>query len=393
MDNAWAISLAVCFGMLLGAAITMLLVFSVQRGNRAAEVIEPELPDGVVQVLEASNLASLVVDASNNVILASTPAIALGLVQPQGLVAVELESLLAKVRADGDALAEQQELVRAHDRVHVRVHVTRLGTRYLLVLVDDLTESLRVDAVRRDFLANVSHELKTPIAAIQLLSETLKEVPDDPKLTQRYARKIRKEARRLGRITQGIIELGRIQSADLLSRAVLVPVDSVVAGAVDAHEVLAEDKQVTIIVRRDKRGVVVGDENMLVTALGNVLENAIDYSPAGGTIGIGVTHKGGKVLIAVTDQGEGIDKKDQARVFERFYRADPSRDRKTGGTGLGLSIVKHISELHGGEVTVWSRPGMGSTFTITLPEPPASVLAEFASELPEGIVVQAQEGH
>jgi two-component system sensor histidine kinase SenX3 len=227
--------------------------------------------------------------------------------------------------------------------------------------------------VRRDFVANVSHELKTPIGAVTLLAEALDSAADDPDQVRRFASRLTSEAARLAQITREIIDFSRIQSRDPLHEPRPVLLDDVLNAAVDRNRVLADTKAIDVVVGKRSGIHVLGDETLLTTAVHNLVANAVQYSAPSGHVGIGVRSRDGVVEISVTDQGAGIPEDEIDRVFERFYRGDPARSRQTGGTGtgLGLSIVKHIAENHGGEVRVWSRLGRGSTFTIRLPETPA----------------------
>jgi two-component system sensor histidine kinase SenX3 len=242
----------------------------------------------------------------------------------------------------------------------------------VLLLVEDLTEARRIEAVRRDFVANVSHELKTPVGALSLLSEAVMDAADDPEAVNRFAGRMQIEATRLTSLVQEIIDLSRVQNDDLLDDAEPVAVDDLVAEAVDRCRHQANTKQITMATGTTPDLFIWGNRGQLAAALGNLVENAVNYSPARTRVGIAgrrIAAPGGDLIeIAVTDQGIGISEKDRDRVFERFYRVDPARSRATGGTGLGLSIVKHVAASHGGEVTVWSAEGQGSTFTLRLPE-------------------------
>jgi len=227
--------------------------------------------------------------------------------------------------------------------------------------------------MRRDFVANTSHELKTPVASVSLLAEAIESAADDPPQVRIFAARLTAEANRLAQLTSRIMNLSRLQAAEELSEERIVPVDEVVASAVDAHAIQAGSAGVEIVRGGARALYVRGDAQVLSEAVGNLLANAIAYSPKGSSVGIGVKLIDGVVEIAVSDHGIGIPEGDQERIFERFYRADQARSRRTGGTGLGLSIVKHAVQRHGGEVKLWSRPGRGSTFTIRLPQsdPPA----------------------
>jgi two-component system sensor histidine kinase SenX3 len=250
--------------------------------------------------------------------------------------------------------------------VHARV--APLGTDHVLILVDDRTEARRVEEVRRDFVANVSHELKTPIGALHLLAEAVHDAADDPDAVRHFAERMERESRRLTSLVQEIIDLSRLQVADALHSPEPVGLDEVVSEAVDRCRLVAQAKHIDVVIGGDAGAIVYGDHSLLVTAVRNLVDNAIAYSPEHTRVGIGVRRDQGVAEVAVRDQGIGISLADQSRIFERFYRVDPARSRATGGTGLGLSIVKHVVANHGGEVTVWSMPGQGSTFTLRLPD-------------------------
>ncbi|UDF14150.1 two-component sensor histidine kinase [Antiquaquibacter oligotrophicus] len=371
MDSAWLVAAALAFGILVGAGVFGVILVAVRRGHRAIQVTSTAVPDGVDQVIEALESAGVVIDPSNNVVKASPGAMAFGLVWNQALVHPELVALVDKVRRTGDPITEELHVSRGpfgDAAIYLFVRVARLGSRYILLLAEDRTESYRLEEVRRDFVANISHELKTPIGAISLLAEALETASDEPDQVTRFAKRLTKESERLGHITQEIIELSRLQAADALTRAEPVDVDQLVAVAVDQNRVVADARKITLVSGGDKGAEVYGDETLLVTALHNLIANAIQYSPDGSRVGIGVTQTDGIVEIAVTDQGVGIPEDELDRVFERFFRSDPARSRNTGGTGLGLSIVKHVVQNHGGDIRVWSQTGKGSTFTIRLPE-------------------------
>jgi two-component system sensor histidine kinase SenX3 len=246
--------------------------------------------------------------------------------------------------------------------------VAPVGSDLVLVLVDDRTESRRVEEIRRDFVANVSHELKTPIGALRLLAEAVSDGADDPDAVRHFAARMEREAVRLTTLVQEIIDLSRLQVADALHAPEPVTVDDVVAEAIDRVSLPAQRKRIEVGVGGDHGAVVHGDHNLLVTAVRNLVENAIAYSPDATRVSVTVRRRDGLVEIGVSDQGFGIAPGDQERIFERFYRVDPARSRQTGGTGLGLSIVKHVAANHGGDVTVWSVEGQGATFTLRLPD-------------------------
>ncbi|MRX44160.1 sensor histidine kinase [Agromyces kandeliae] len=370
MDSTWSVLVALTFGILLGAGFTVVLHMAERRGQSAARVVAPTIPDGVDQVLDVLESAGVVLDPSNNVLRASPGALAMGLVRNQMLAHAELVDLVSGVRRTGEPAALEIELPRGpfgDATMQLQVRVARLGTRFVLLLADDRTEAHRLDEVRRDFIANISHELKTPIASVSLLAEALDQAADEPEQVRRFADRLGVESTRLAHITGEVIELSRLQARDALRRDELVQVDRVVAAAVDQNRVVAAAKGVDVAVRAKSRAEVYGDEALLVVALHNLISNAIAYSSEGGRVGVGVIVDDDAVEISIADQGIGIAPEDLDRVFERFYRVDQARSRNTGGSGLGLSIVKHTVQNHGGDVRVWSRPGRGSTFTIRLP--------------------------
>ncbi|WP_426767131.1 sensor histidine kinase [Pseudarthrobacter sp. 1G09] len=332
---------------------------------------EPGLPDGAAEVLAVVGRAFVVVDAVDGVVRASPAAYAYGLVRGHTVVHRELLDMTAGVRRDGVILEKKLELPRGplgQGTIIVQVRAAMLGEEYILLLADDRTEITRTEEIRNDFVANVSHELKTPVGAISLLAEALESSADDELAVRRFAKRMHKESGRLAALVQDIIELSRLQGASVVQQGGPVDVNAVIAEAVDRSQLPAESKNITIVVGGRTEEKVFGDQDLLVTALRNLIDNAIRYSPPNTRVGIGVRSKEGLVSISVTDQGEGLSAEDQERVFERFYRVDAARSRHTGGTGLGLSIVKHVASNHGGEVTLWSQPGQGSTFTLRLPE-------------------------
>ncbi|MGD8192864.1 sensor histidine kinase [Herbiconiux sp. P18] len=342
-----------------------------RRGNNAVSAASNAVPDGVDQVIDAIESAGLVLDPSNNVVKASAAAYTYGLVANQVLVHDEIGELVARVRRSGESVNQQVTLARGpfgEALVHLDVRVARLGSRYVVVIADDRTDAYRLEETRRDFIANISHELKTPIGAISLLAEALEPASDDPEQVRRFARRMGTEAIRLSQITREIIELSRLQATDVLATAKRVDLDGIISNAVDQNHVAADARDMTLAVGGKKRVAIDGDETLLTLAVNNLIANAIQYSPDGSRIGIGVRSDDGVVELSVTDQGIGIPEDDLPRVFERFFRVDQARSRNTGGTGLGLSIVKHVVQNHGGDIRAWSQIGQGSTFTIRLPE-------------------------
>ncbi|MEC5152386.1 ATP-binding protein [Cryobacterium sp. GrIS_2_6] len=378
MESSWLVLVSLALGLMVGAGFISLLQIAERHGRRASEVVNPAVPDGIDQVLDALDTAAVVLDPSNNVMKTSPAAVSMGMVWNRQIVHPELLELAGKVRRSGEPIAEDLILSRGpfgDASMRVRVRLATLGARYVLLLAEDRTEAFRLDEVRRDFVANISHELKTPIAAVGLLAEALNQAADEPVQVRRFASRLTTESGRLTRLTQEIIELSRLQAQDSLSEPEDLPIDDVVAAAVDQSRVVADAARITLAVGQPSGALVTGDERLLVMAVHNLVANAVHYSAEGSRVGVGVRHHDGVVEVTVTDQGVGIQEADLDRIFERFFRVDQARSRHTGGTGLGLSIVKHIVQIHGGDIRVWSQPGSGSTFTIRLPEASHTALA------------------
>ncbi|MBX6749320.1 MAG: ATP-binding protein [Micromonosporaceae bacterium] len=332
--------------------------------------------------LNALRVGVVVLDPADQPVLANPTAVDLGLVRTSDTarqVHPVLRTLAGQVRRTGVRREVELELPRsaAGDASRaepwgVRVTVTALtGDAYpsghVAIEATDVTEAHRVARVRRDFVANVSHELKTPVGALALLAETLLDAVDDPEASRRFAERIHHESQRLARLVKELLELSRLQGADPLPEPVPVPVDRIIAEVIDRARTGATAKGIDLVVTGAHGLTVYGNEGQLVTAVANLVENAITYSPEDTKVTVDAAVVGDQVHIAVIDQGIGIAAKDLDRIFERFYRADQARSRDTGGTGLGLAIVRHIAVNHGGRVTVESTVGVGSTFTLRLP--------------------------
>jgi two-component system sensor histidine kinase SenX3 len=331
----------------------------------------PALPDGAADILNVLRSASVVLDESGALVKTSPAAHAFGLVRGRELVHAELRAMAVESASLGLVRERELELPRGpfgRGRLVVLARVAPLAGGLTLILVEDRTEARRVDEVRRDFVANVSHELKTPVGALHLLAEAVSDAADDPVAVRRFAERMERESQRLTRLVQEIIDLSQLQVADALHPPEPVGIDDVVSDAVDRCRLAAQAKRIEVVIGGDHGAVVYGDHALLVTAVRNLVDNAISYSAEDTRVGVGVRRANGIVEIMVSDQGIGIAASDQGRIFERFYRVDPARSRATGGTGLGLSIVKHVAANHGGEVTLWSVSGQGSTFTLRLPE-------------------------
>ncbi|WP_147795468.1 cell wall metabolism sensor histidine kinase WalK [Cellulomonas sp. Y8] len=382
-------------GLLTGIGATLAFRFSERAQRSIPPRPEPEVDDGVVRTLAVLRSAAVVLDDEDRVVRASPPAFALGVVRDGMVVHAAVRELIADVRRTGLIRDEELELPRGPlgpGTVMLQVRVAQVAPGLLLVLAEDNTQARRLEAIRRDFVVNVSHELKTPVGALSLLAETVQDAADDPEAVRRFAGRMVGEAHRLSELVHEILELSRLQVAGALKDIAVVDVDAVVAESVDRARTGAAAKDMGFQVGGERGTRVFGDPTMLVQAVRNLLDNAVRYSPAGTTVGVGVRSRDGLVEIAVVDQGVGISPEEQDRVFERFYRVDPARSRETGGTGLGLSIVKHVAADHGGDVQVWSQPGRGSTFTLRLPvavgQPPAAT----ADDRPQPLVVPDRTG-
>jgi len=347
------------------------------RGTRLRAAQQPaRLPPGIASVLSVLSSSAVVLDSNDRVLRASAAARAFGLVKGDRLMVTELAALARQVRRDGEIREGEFEVPvpRLGGRTtSFAVRVAPLGAAIgggglVLLLAEDQTESRRVDEVKRDFVANTSHELKTPVGALALLAETIEDAADDAEAVRRFASKMRQEAQRLTNLVQDLITLSRIQAVEPVPDPRPVALDTVVAEAVDRCRMRANARGITLASVGSRGLSVLGDEDLLVTALRNLLENAVAYSPEKTRVVI-TTRKTpeGHAELSVADQGIGIPERDLERIFERFYRVDPARSRATGGTGLGLAIVKHVMAAHNGKVTVRSVEGDGSTFTLSIP--------------------------
>jgi two-component system, OmpR family, sensor histidine kinase SenX3 len=341
---------------------------------------QASLPAGLSAVLGVLSSSAVVLDSEDRVLQASEAARAVGLVKDDDLIVGELLALARQVRRDGEIREGEIEISASGlggRPTNFAVRVAPLGSEVgggglVLLLVEDQTERRRVEEVRRDFVANTSHELKTPVGALALLAETIEDAADDPEAVRRFAGRMRQEANRLTNLVQDMITLSRIQAAEDMPDPARVELDSVVAEALDRGRMKATARGIELASTGTRRLTVLGDEELLVTALRNLLDNAVAYSPERTRVLVSTRLDGNVVELSVADQGIGIPERDLERIFERFYRVDPARSRVTGGTGLGLAIVKHVTAAHGGKVTVTSKEGAGSTFTLRLPVRPGA---------------------
>ncbi|MDT7570002.1 MAG: two-component system, OmpR family, sensor histidine kinase SenX3 [Actinomycetota bacterium] len=326
---------------------------------------------GVRAVLEALPVAVLVVDVADEVLLGNRAARELGLIRDGVLANMPaLRRLVRETRHD--LLPKEEDLQMplgglGRGPAVLLARATPVGDGTVAVLLEDVTEARRLEDVRRDFVANVSHELKTPVGALGLLAEALQDASDDPVAVQRFAGRAQHEAQRLGRLIQELMDLSRLQGAEPLPNPQQVTIERVIAEAIDTTRTTAAARRIQVVAATSAQLTVTGSERQLVTAVVNLLDNAISHSADGSAVTVSAQAVDEFVEISVRDEGSGIADKDLERVFERFYRGDPARSRATGGTGLGLAIVKHVATNHGGSVTVASVEGQGATFTLRVP--------------------------
>ena len=342
--------------------------------------------------LDSLRVGVVVLDADDEPVLVNPAARAMGLLRSGGVpgtIAAHpiLRTLAGQVRRTGVRREVELDLprgraggVQAPLGLHLRA--VALNSTHVAVEAADVTESHRLARVRRDFVANVSHELKTPIGALQLLAEALLDATDlaEPKpdeeesedllAARRFAERIHHESARMGRLVSELLELTRLQGAEPLPTPEPVALDWVIAEVIDRTRTTAAAKNIDVVYTGPRGATVYGSDSQVATAVTNLVENAIAYSGDDTTVSLTVRAQDDWIEIDVTDQGIGIAPHDVDRIFERFYRADQARSRSTGGTGLGLAIVKHIATNHGGRVDVTSTLGDGSTFTLRLPARP-----------------------
>ena len=329
------------------------------------------LPQVLLKTLQSLESESLIIVPGEKILFQSPGITNFAIVKEERITSEDLMALIRVARRTNETHRSRIEIARGPigaGKREFEVSVSPLNDEgMVLVLISDQSEARRIDAVRRDFVANVSHELKTPIGALGLLSEAILGAKDQPDAVVKFASRMQIEAKRLTDLVQEIIDLSRLQSSDPLQKAFDVESSDVVREAVAQAALSAESRKITVEIGEIEDATVIGDRDQLIMAVLNLLENAINYSPENTKVSVVVKVKEELLEISVTDQGIGIAEGELARVFERFYRVDPARSRMTGGTGLGLSIVKHVALNHGGDIKVWSKEGVGSTFTLQLP--------------------------
>ena len=359
----------VTFALIVGAAVIAAAIVADRRRARQNTSSRTLVPHRTRQVMEALQGGVIVVDRGRRAAASNAHAVGLGLARPDGALHSDVADLAELAWESGDPregdVAVKRGVLGASATVHVRV--TPLDDALALAVANDRTEQRAAELTRREFAVNVSHELKTPVGALVLLAETIDASADDPDTVREFAGKIGKESRRLSKLIQEIIEISRIQGTESVLERKEVSLKEVVSEAVDAAQTSAEARKIALTASFSAPAKVLGDRDLLVMAVRNLIDNAVAYSDEGGSVTAVVDGEGDVASVAVIDRGIGIASGEQERIFERFYRTDPARSRATGGTGLGLSIVKHVAAQHDGEVTVWSRLGVGSTFTLRLP--------------------------
>ena len=355
-----------------GAGLAFRVSQSQIHESTQEEKFEPPVNPELKSALTAMASSSVIVDSENHIVRADAQAYTLGLVRDEEIAHKQVLEMVEDVRKNGVTLRKKMQLPRSRyssdSPIYLDVRVAALLGGRVLILIDDETKQKRVDAVRRDFTVNVSHELKTPIGAIGLIAETLQDSDYDPEVVRMFTPKMASEATRLSTLVHDLIELSRLETGDPLMRAQRINIDEVVWEAVQLENNQAAASKIDIEVAEPCGGIVWGDHNLLVTAVRNLVDNAIRYSDPHTRVSVKSSVVDDLVRVAVVDTGIGMDEAEKERVFERFYRVDPGRSRNTGGSGLGLSIVKHVAADHGGTVSVWSKKGHGSTFTLVIPQ-------------------------
>ncbi|MDX2356071.1 sensor histidine kinase [Dietzia sp. PP-33] len=361
---------AAVVGFVVGGFVVPRL--NARRERRLIEEQGPSRLEVLREVYHQAPYALAVVDRHQDVVLYNRRAAELAIVDDRLLVdPVWLAAQATFADGQPSAFDLPAKVVAGRRRIpSVSGRSEILGghrAQFVVVFADDDSEQRRMEAARRDFVANVSHELKTPVGAMAVLAEALVESKDDPESVEYFGGRVVSEAHRLGKMVSELIELSRLQGAERIRDPEPVDVDDLVDEAMRRSASAAEAAGIELITDSPSGLEVAGDRTLLVTAVTNLVSNAVNYSPERTPVSITRAIDGDTVMLRVTDRGIGIAPEHQARVFERFFRVDKARSRATGGTGLGLAIVKHVAQNHNGGVSLWSRPGTGSTFTLELP--------------------------
>ena len=364
-DRTVDVALSGVVGLVLGGLLTWLILHAVERSRHPIDtlatdievmVVTPELKRALAQV----GGAAAVIGPHDEVLHSTVSARSMNIVRGSRIIEETVLEIVRESRQRSTELCRDIDVpgtATGRTAQHLTVRVGPLDAHGNIVLVvDDRAPLLRVEQTRRDFVANVSHELKTPIGAIAILSEAVEGAADDPEAVRHFAGRLNKETARVSEMVSQIINLSRLQSDQPMMTPQQVDVCHVLADAVERNRELADSREVNLVVKAEPDLEIQGDPAQLIDAVSNLIHNAIVYSNP-------------RARVAVADNGIGITDEDQRRIFERFYRVDYARSRDNGGTGLGLSLVKHIAQAHGGSVDVWSKVGQGSTFTLSIPLP------------------------
>ena len=381
-------------GLVLGGLLTWLILHAVERSRHPIDtlatdievmVVTPELKRALAQV----GGAAAIIGPHDEVLHSTVSARSMNIVRGSRIIEETVLKIVRESRQRSTELCRDIDVpgtATGRTAQHLTVRVGPLDAHGNIVLVvDDRAPLLRVEQTRRDFVANISHELKTPIGAIAILSEAVEGAADDPEAVRHFAGRLNKETARVSEMVSQIINLSRLQSDQPMMTPQQVDVCHVLADAVERNRELADSREVNLVVKAEPDLEIQGDPAQLTDAVSNLIHNAIVYSNPRARVAVSsrLVHDvdGDRADIAVADNGIGITDEDQRRIFERFYRVDYARSRDNGGTGLGLSLVKHIAQAHGGSVDVWSKVGQGSTFTLSIPLPSL----EFDDEDPDGL--------
>ena len=376
MNEIW---LPLIMGFLVGAVIIGGSALYIRQDVLERYSQAQSLSDSAAELLEVLAPAGMVLNPSNIIVRVTGGALATGLVDGRKLIHKELNAVVSAARDTNEIQVLDAELPTKikGSKLYISARAKAIGDGNVLLIVDDRTEAFRLDEMRKDFMANISHELKTPIGAVGLLAEAMQNSLDQPAVMAKLVKRVAKENKRLSALVKDIIQLSRIQSAATVTSTDLVNLVDVVSDAIDRNSWRSEKSEVEVIFTPLKDKVqIYGDAEMLTVAVKNLVENAIIYSNKGDRVEVVLDLSDDIAKILVKDTGIGIPKSEQGRVFERFYRVDQSRSRETGGTGLGLSIVKHAALSHLGDVQLFSKPGVGSTFTLRLPTVAKKVLKQ-----------------
>ena len=371
--------LAAIIGAVVGAGLTVLIIRAVESSRHpvdtlATDIEALEVDPTLARALDLATEAAVIVGPHDEVLHTTVGARSMELVRGSRIADAALLNLVRTARREDRDIVDTMELKRASTGANLilTVRVGPLdGHGNAIISAADSSRHIRLAETRRDFVANVSHELKTPIGAVSILAEAIEGAADDPDAVRHFSQRLTAESTRLSALVTQIIDLSRLQADEPLLRAEPVSVADIVDEAVSRHRELATTREVSLVARCDDDLWVLGDQSQLTEAIANLVQNAIVYSEPKARVAVSARRvhdvDTDVIEIAVADNGIGIGEADQERIFERFYRVDYSRSRENGGTGLGLSLVKHTCQAHGGSVDVWSKLGQGSTFTLRLP--------------------------